>query len=107
MNSENGGKIALDLFCHVGLVHGVNVDICDAVGVEINDLVCGVGDACLLHCRGIRAKHVHKTFKTLGHKGARQLDGACHLIPIGDRHDSRDDRNGDAGFTDLVEKIVE
>ena len=47
------GDVVFDGFCHVRLIHGIDMNIGDAVGVEINYLICSVGDSCLLHGCGI------------------------------------------------------
>ena len=83
------------------------MDIFDAIGVKVNDLVGSIGDAGLLHGCGRGAELIHKAFEALGHERAGELDGAGHLLCVGDGHDTGDHGHGDAGFPDLIEKIVE
>ena len=83
------------------------MDVSDTVGVQINDLVGGVGDARLLHGGRVCAEFVHQSLKALRHEGARQLDGALHLISTRDGHNTGDDGHRDACLADLIKKIIE
>ena len=83
------------------------MDVLDAVGVEVDDLVGGVGDAGLLHGGGGGTELVHQALEPLGHKGTGELDGAGHLLGVGDGHDAGDHGDGDARLPDLVEEVIE
>ena len=63
-------KITLNTGRNVRLIHRVNVNVGDTVGVQIDDLIGGVGNACLLHSGGIGAELIHKALEALRHKGA-------------------------------------
>ena len=81
------------------------MNIGNTVGKQIDDLIGDIRDARLLH-RGRRAsKLVHKRLKALWHQGARKLDRSFYLIGIGDRHNFRKDRSGNARLTDLIHKL--
>ena len=58
--AEDGRDVLEDSFGDVRLVHGINVDVRDAVGIEVDDLVGGVDDAGLLHSVWIAAELVHE-----------------------------------------------
>ena len=77
----------------------------DPVGIQIDDLVCGISDAGLFHGLGIAAEIIYDTLKTLGHKRTGQLDGPFHLFRVRDRHDARKDRYRDSGLPQLIKKI--
>ena len=81
--SKNIGKIILNRRGNVGLVHRIDVHICDAVGKEVDDLVGGVSDSCLLHRgRGI-AEFIDERLEALRHKRARKFDCTLYLITVG------------------------
>ena len=82
------------------------MNIVDAIGIQINDLIGSIGNTGLPHGKGVRAKLVHQGFEPLRHKGAGELDGPVNLICIGDGHDTGYHRNCDTGFPNLVEEIV-
>ena len=83
------------------------MDILNAVGIKVNDLIGGVSNARLFHSRRIISKLIYKALKTLGHKGTGKADGALHLLGIGNGHNAGDHRNGNARFTDLILEIVQ
>ena len=66
--AEDGRDVLEDAFGDVRLVHGINVYVCDAVRVEVDDLVGGVDDASLLHGVRIATELVHERLETLRHE---------------------------------------
>ena len=99
-------EICHDALCDIGLVHGVNVDVVNACGEEIKDLVGGIGDAGLLHGGGLVAELIHKIKEAAGHKRARELLGALDLLLVSDGHDAGDHGHGNAGLANAVEKAI-
>ena len=65
---------------------------------QIDDLVCSVSNAGLFHGSFVVAKTVYDVLETLRYVAAREFHCILYLSASGDRHDTRDDRNGDSGF---------
>ena len=82
------------------------MDVLDAVGVEVDDLVGRVGDTRLLHGRGVMPELIHQRGKAAGHEGSRQLERALHLIRTRDGHDTGDHGHRNARLADLIEEII-
>ena len=105
--AQDGRNVPHDSFGNVGLVHGINVDVGDSVGVEVDNLVAGVDDTSLLHGLGVATELVYQGFETLGHEGAGKLDGSFYLVGVGNGHDTGEYRTGNACFTKLVQEVEE
>jgi len=83
------------------------VNIGDAVGVQVDDLIAGVNDAGLLHGFRIATEFVHQRLETLRHERAGKLDGAFHLVSVRNRHNAGEYRAVDACIAELVEEAKE
>ena len=83
------------------------MNILNAIGVQINDLVGGISDAGLLHGCRRRTKLVQQALKTLGYKAAGHLNGTLQLLGIGDGHDAGNDRNRNPLLPNLIEEIIQ
>ena len=59
-----------DLFCHRGLVHGVDMNAVHAVFPQIQNLTDGIVDACLSHILRAVAIGGYQIRKGLGDAGA-------------------------------------
>ena len=105
--AEDGRDVLEDSFGDVRLVHGINVDVRDAVRVEVNNLVAGVDDASLLHGVRIGTELVHKRLETLRHERARKLDGAFDLVRVRDGHNAGEHRAVHACIAELVKEAEE
>ena len=105
--AQNIRQIALDLFCNIGIVHRVHMNILDAVGIQINNLIGGISDAGLFHSCRRRTELIQQTLETLGNITAGHLDGALHLLGIGDGHNTGNNGYDNALLPDLIEKIIQ
>ena len=105
--AQDGGHVLQDAFRHVGLVHRVDVHVCNTVGVQVDNLVGGVDDARLLHGFGVATELVDERLEALRHEGARKLDGAFHLVRVRDGHDAGEHRAVHARVAQLVEEAEE
>ena len=105
--AEDGRDVLEDTFGDVRLVHGINVDVRDAVGIEVDDLVGGVDDASLLHGVRIATELVHERLETLRHERARKLDGTFDPVRVRDGHDAGEHRAVHACVAELVKEAEE
>ena len=83
------------------------MDVRDAVGIEVDDLVGGVDDAGLLHGVRIATELVHERLEALRHERTRKLDGAFDLVCIRDGHDAGEHRAVHACVAELVKEAEE
>ena len=60
----------------VRLIHGINVNMCDAVCDEVDYLLSGVNDAGLAHSDWVVAEMVNDRLEALGNTCAGELDGS-------------------------------
>ena len=104
---ENCGNVLQDAFGNVRLVHGINVHVRDAVGVQVDNLIARVDDACLLHCIRIASEFVDERLETLRHERTRKLDGAFDLVCVRDGHDAGEHRAVHACVAELVKETEE
>ena len=104
---EDGGDVLQDAFGNVGLVHGIDVHVRDAVGVQVDNLVGCIDDACLLHGVRIAAEFIDERLESLWHERARELDGAFDLVCVRDGHDAGEHRAVDASVAEFVQKTEE
>ena len=105
--SQNFGEVRHDAGGHLRLVHGVDVDVADAVGEQVDDLLRGIDDAGLPHGGGRLAEVIHDGAEALRHVGAGHGHAAAQLAGAGDGHDAGDDRHEDAPLPHAIEKVVE
>ena len=59
-------EVILNFHSHIGAIHRIDVDICYAVCVKVDYLLCRKGDSRLTHGIGIIAVTVNDAKKTLG-----------------------------------------
>ena len=83
------------------------MDVFNAVRVQINDLVCRICNARLLHCRRGRPKFIHNTLESVRHKRARQLYGTLHLAGVRNRHYARNNGHRNPCLPYFVQKGVQ
>ena len=83
------------------------MDIGYFFGKQIDDLVGSVSDTGLFHGVRVGAELVDQTLEPLRHERTGKLYGPCHLIGVGDRHYTGNDRDGYARFPYLIHKVVE
>src|SRR5580658_1159570 len=87
----------------VGAVHGVKVEIADAVVNEIDDLFGGDGCGDELARRRVFLKSVEAPREPIGHRGAGACCEAFGQLEVLHRQDAGHDRNIDAARTHAVE----
>ena len=83
------------------------MDMLYSICQQIDDLVCSVSNAGLFHGSFVVAKTVYDVLETLRYVTAREFHSILYLSASGDRHDTRDDRNGDSGFSYAVHEVEE
>ena len=105
--AENCGDVLEDAFGNVRLVHGINVYVSDAVGIEVDNLVGSVDDASLLHGFRIATELVDERLETLRHERTGKLDGAFDLVGVRNRHDAGEHRTVHASVAELVKETEE
>ena len=66
------------------LVHGIKMNIFDAVRIQVDDLIGRIGDARLHHSRVIGAEAIDKRLEPLRNKGTGQLNRAFELDRLRD-----------------------
>lgn len=96
-----------DAFGDVRLVHGIDMHVRDAVGVQVDNLVGRIDDAGLLHGVWVATELIDKRLEALRHERARELDGAFDLVCVRDWHDAGEHRAVDAGIAEFVQKAEE
>ena len=79
----------------------------DSVCIKVDDLVGSIRDSCLLHCARVTSEFIHDAFKSLGHKGAGDLNRPRYLICVGEGHNTGDDGDRDSCFSNLIKKIIQ
>ena len=108
-NVPDGGDAPGDLLCHVGVVHGVQVDAVHAAGDQVGDLVDGVGDAGLTQGVGVVAVPGQDAGELAGDTGPagghHAQDGAFGQYRHDARLDGRVDAR-DAGPLQEAEEVV-
>ena len=83
------------------------MDVRDAVGIEVDNLVGGVDDAGLLHGVWIATELVHERLEALRHERTGKLDGAFDLVCVRDGHDAGEHRAVHACVAELVKEAEE
>ena len=83
------------------------MDVRDAVRIQVDNLVCRVDDARLLHGFRIATELVHERLETLRHERTGKLDGSFDLVGIRNRHDAGEHRAVHACIAELVEEAEE
>lgn len=76
-------------------------------GKQINNLICRIGDASLLHSLLVISKTVYHRAEPLRQCGSGKKTDPFDLASAGNRHDSRNHRNRDPLFPDPVQKVVQ
>ena len=107
LNLQNLRKILLDRFSHIRLIHGINVDVLYVVSYEVDDLLCGVNDSCLLHSLRVVAELINYFLEAGWYSGSGKCNGTTKLLCIGDRHYSCKYRYADVVFAESVKEVEE
>ena len=90
----NCRKIADDRLCYFRLIHGVNMYMVQPICYQVNYLIRGIYDPCLLHRIGSsRSGPGSRGISQAGRYG--QIADALHLLCTGNRHDAWKHRNRD------------
>lgn len=95
-----------DFCCRARLVHGVYMDMADAVFLQIPDLADGVINTGFPHVFGIVTVDSNQVGQPLGYTGAGQRNGCADLFGGGNGHDSCADRNIDSLFFGLFQEGI-
>ena len=80
---QNLRQIPLDPGCYIRFIHGIDMDMFHAIGQQVDDLIGGIGDACLFHGFRVISEAVYDIFEAFGNITAGQFYGISHLYTAG------------------------
>ena len=78
-----------------------------AVGEQIDNLLGGIGDTCLLHGQRVVGEFLCNAAEPLGQLGAGKLTGALNLPAVDNGHDTGDHRHMNSLCQNPVHKVIE
>lgn len=96
-----------DFPCHIGIIHGVQVNAVHPVGHQVDDLVDGIGNAGIPERIRIVLETLYHLGKLPGQTCAAHGDHALDLFPVGHRHNASLNGNIHAGTGSTIAEVVE